>query len=162
MLVTIIGDGSWCPRTRVCGYAFEAAAPARGFHRHAGSLLGLQTNPTYPELAALVYGLERAAGRGLVERHDKVLLRSDCTGALHAVNALMHCDPKFLTLTMRLARVKHALDLTIATEHVPGHKPGSPNRWCDEAAREAMARARGKLLRAWTAQQLLFKSEVVS
>lgn len=146
---TIIADASWCPDTKVAGYAFYISSD---LGRHGGQ--GIFKDPVKgsneAEAMALVNAVYTAAKMNLVGPGCKVLLQSDSTAALGALSGtrkFIFGDEKRAQRLLR--RVGDKLGLFYEYKHVPGHTDPSyrqgryvTNRICDERAKKQMRRAR--------------------
>lgn len=103
------------------------------------------------EMAALVNGLFFACMSGIAREGDHVLLQSDCTGAIAALES----KRKELSADERNARkrffeIKKEYGVTVSFRHVKGHTNRTEARYvtnnlCDQRAKNGMRLARKRL-----------------
>lgn len=149
MWITIIADASFCPDTKVGGYAFWIASQ-RGKEGGDGTFAGNVVNHIAAEMQALLNGLHAAVKRGLVRGGDCVLLQTDCQAAIDAFEGKrLNITQEEQGLVSWLERFKEVNDLHIRTKHVKGHTRREDSRYvvnniCDRKARANMRLARGQ------------------
>lgn len=150
MRVTVIADASHCPNTGAAGYGYWAVSE-RGRRGGGGPIKDPINNSTAAEMAALVNGLFFACMSGIAQAGDHVLLQTDCTGAIGALES----KRKELSKDERLAKqrffeVKKEFGVTVSFRHVKGHTNRTEARYvtnnlCDQRAKAGMRLARKRL-----------------
>ena len=108
-------------------------------------------NSTAAEMAALVNGLFFALKSGIALAGDHVLLQTDCTGAILALES----KRKELSKDERAAKavffgLKKEYGVTVSFRHVKGHTTRTEARFvtnnlCDQRAKDGMRLARKRL-----------------
>lgn len=103
------------------------------------------------EMAAMVNGLFFACKSGIALPGDHVLLQTDCTGAIAALES----KRKELSKDERAAKatffqIKKEYGVTVSFRHVKGHTNFEEarfvtNRLCDQRAKDGMRQARKRL-----------------
>lgn len=153
MRVTVIADASHCPDTGAAGYGYWAVSE-RGRQGGGGPIKNPLGNSTAAEMAALVNGLYFALASGIAERGDHVLLQTDCTGAIAALES----KRKELSIDERAAKaqffeLKKTHGVTVSFRHVKGHTSRTEARYvtnnlCDQRAKTGMRLARKRIKEA--------------
>lgn len=113
-------------------------------------------NSTAAEMAALVNGLYFALASGIARSGDHVLLQTDCTGAILALES----KRKELSKDERSARkqfyaLKEKHGVTVSFRHVKGHTKREEARYvtnnlCDQRAKVGMRLARKRIKESTT------------
>jgi len=129
MLVTVIADASWCPRTRAGGWAAWVRAEGTKIAR-AGAFKGRAVSSNQAEEWALRNGMYIAAQ---VPGVTRLLAQSDC-----------------LNMLQRMPEIVGGLP--VEYRHVKGHTKNPAarswvNRWCDAEAKKHMRSQRKTLVR---------------
>lgn len=148
MMVTIIADASWCPMTRVGGFGCWINAGSRGSKSHQGMLNGASICAGTAEMKAIANAIHHAMFAKLVLLGDRVLIQSDCIGAIHAFTgqrSTLKPQEREVVEWFRKFTVKY--DIRVTFKHVKGHSTNTEARFvsnqiCDRKAKQEMRRAR--------------------
>lgn len=148
MKITIIADASYCHETQAGGYAFWIAC-GRGSRGGDGQFKEPVPSSGCAELMALVNALHFGTKEGLIREGDTVLMQSDCTGALHAMEGRrdIRCNIE-QSVFQYYKNLKNQFKLVVIVKHVKGHTNNrdarsTANYVCDKLARANMRKARG-------------------
>lgn len=150
MRVTVIADASHCPDTGAAGYGYWAVSE-RGRQGGGGPIRDQIDNSTAAEMAALVNGLFFACMSGIAQSGDHVLLQTDCTGAIAALESKrteLSRDER--AARKRFFEVKKEHGVTVSFRHVKGHTRRTEARYvtnnlCDQRAKTGMRLARKRI-----------------
>lgn len=148
MLVTLITDASWCPGSRVGGWASWARGNGAKMAM-SGQLRGIAHSSTEAEMMALVNGLHVTVQGFRLMAGDRVLVQSDCVPALEQL-ALDH--GAYEGVRKAWHSLVQARGLLVEYRHVRGHEGGHSarswvNEWADREAKKHMRAARPQELR---------------
>lgn len=125
MNITINTDASFCPKTKVGGYAFWITSDL-GRIKHSNIFNGVLNNPSEAEMKCIINAVYFLSKKIDIANHN-IIVNTDCTSAIKA-------------LRIRFPK--------ISFRHVKGHQKGSldkrsfVNNWCDAAAKERLRQAR--------------------
>jgi ribonuclease HI len=103
------------------------------------------------EMAALVNGLFFACLAGIAQQGDHVLLQTDCTGAIAALEGKRTARSKHERYAKkRFFEIKKEYGVTVSFRHVKGHTSRTEARYvtnniCDHRARNGLRLARKRL-----------------
>ena len=164
MNVTILADASHCPQTLAGGYAFWIASQ-RGKLAGSGPLKGRIANSTVAEMMALANAFHQSIMKGLVHPYDTVLFQTDCIAAIDAFEVTRSLTLDEKVVVEYLHNIANRADIVVKFKHVKGHtKRGNgarfaANRKCDEQARAAMRKQRGRIICENSLQLLRGKNE---
>jgi ribonuclease HI len=149
MLVTIISDASFCPDTKVAGYAGWIASQ-RGKEMVSGPMQEACFDSMDAEMKGIINSIIAAGRKSLLQKGDKLIMQCDCIAAIERLNG--YRAPKN-DREAELFRVYEGAVLKLGIEvefrHVKGHYASTDgryaaNRACDRKAKEHMRHARGR------------------
>lgn len=158
MRVTIIADASFCPETGATGYAYSVTTSCRENSNvtkrlfNSGSLQDPVQDSTVAEIAAIAIAIYGAINEGLTSSGDLILVQSDCTAALRAIQAERDWRPGTETNVLTAIHAMcHSNNFTVECRHVRGHtshegKRYHLNRKCDIAAKAQMRSRRQEFI----------------
>lgn len=134
MRATVITDASWCPDTKVGGWAAWISPDIGARVQKSGIFKQKVQNSSEAEIQAAINGCMIAYAMGA----RTILLQSDCL----AISSAMEKRPMW-----KKRQALHFPDAKIRYRHVKGHTSNSNsrsyvNRWCDAEARAHMRVAR--------------------
>ncbi len=146
MHITIISDASYCHTTHKVGFGFWIACK-RGKMAGEGILYEEVTNSNVAEMRALVTALHVAVRENLVRRYDKVMLQTDCQGAIQGLDCKRSLNRQELDTYNFYKDICDNHNLTIVFRHVKGHTNLQDARFrcnnaCDRRAHRALQKAR--------------------
>ena len=148
--VTIICDASFCPVTGAGGWAARASG-SLGKRNFAASFKSVSKSPELAEMQAIVNALHTAINAGIVCPGFKVLIQTDCKGAITKFsNPTTYTELDYTTDTNLYCSILRRFCLTVSFKHVKAHVAIKDVRtwvqdWCDENAKSHMRRMRRKL-----------------
>jgi ribonuclease HI len=164
--VTIFADASHHERSRVAGWGAWIKADGRDSITCGAAMKVAIASTNEAELCALANALAMARLRGALAQRDVVMLQSDSIAALTIIHTRINGTadrpaPGGVAVVpfkkMKLSKVQvsaiaaidkivAALDLSLVTRHVRGHRPGGGRQWVnaevDRIARKAMRERR--------------------
>lgn len=129
--VTVMADASFCPQTKVMGFAGWVKYGAEGATKEIFGSSRTVNHSFEAEVEALERTLEYVHGNIPVQ-HKTLVVQSDCIGALEHIKD--RWERRFKRKGVRYFR----------TKHVKGHTHGRPEprfklqRWLDKKAKERM------------------------
>lgn len=141
MLTTLYCDASFCPRDRVGGWAIWLRSE-EGRHIESGPVPEYCNVSNEAELAAIYAGIYRAIT--LWGRTEAILVRSDCTAALHWMEQRYEAPTEGgRRLQLLIRRLHDNRMLSLIPRWVKGHQGGDQteawlNRRVDRMARKVM------------------------
>jgi len=150
MRVTVIADASHCPDSGAAGYGYWAISE-RGRQGGGGPIQSALDGSSAAEMCALVNGLYFACESGIAAPGDHILLQTDCTSAILAL------ESKRTELTRdersakaRFYELKKKYDVRVSFRHVKGHSGKQDarsvtNHLCDQRAKVGMRLARKRI-----------------
>lgn len=147
MLVTIMCDASFCHDTKAGGFGYWIAS-GRGKKGGGGSFKIDCDNSENAETLAIVNSLYIACNEQLVQEGDRVLIQSDCTGAIRWFEGKGISANRQKVRALELFNNKvDELKLHVLFRHVKGHSKkkdarSRSNNHCDKRAYKAMCKAR--------------------
>lgn len=153
MLVTVITDASYCSETGAAGYGYWVVSE-RGRASGGGKFSYKAESSLDAEMKAIVNGIYIALREGIAQEGDRVLVQTDCQGAILFFEQVPRSKgrQKQYTSERRLvhrwfADLVYNSRLRVDFRHVKGHTsaPGSrfyANRICDQLARSSMKEMR--------------------
>lgn len=142
MLITLITDASWCPRTKIGTWAawYKASPTLHG--RSSGRIRGLVETSEYAEIYAAINGLW-----SMIRDLDpivsaQVIAQTDCVGAVNLLNGNVSVvRPDYVDLRARVVALLAKRAISAKWRHVKGHVAASAreakhhvNHWCDREA----------------------------
>ncbi len=142
MLTTLYCDASFCPHTRVGGWAVWLRSEL-GRHVESGPTPDYCRFSNHAELAAIYAGIYRAATKW--PETEAVLVRSDCTTALHWMEGRYRPrSDAGRRLVERIQKIQDGHDVRLISRWVKGHREGAGvdvwlNRRVDQMAKKVMA-----------------------
>lgn len=147
MNVTLIADASYCPDTKVGGWAFWLAC-RRMKDGRSGKFDSELVDNNDAEMQALCRGLQWGLVHDAIHNGDDLLLQTDCQAAIQAFTGhrkLVKAN-ELKTLEFFHAMVS-TFQLSVTFKHVKGHSGRSDarhvtNAICDRLARKNMRVAR--------------------
>lgn len=139
MKCTVITDASWCPKTKVGGWAAWIAGDA-GRHKAHGRLKASLPGSANAELYACLNGIYIAHSLG----YRRVLLQTDC---LQVAEQIWRKKGDLYCIWVKAFDEHSISDVYVEIRHVKGHTSGVTaatwvNNWCDKHAKREMRRAR--------------------
>lgn len=149
MNITIIADASFCPETKIGGYAFWIACQ-RGKRGGRGVFKDFCNDNTVAEMRAVANGLHEGLKANLIQEGDKILLQTDCLGAIMAFEKTRHSLSKQeLQIVTYIEKLAFDFSLKLRYKHVKGHSNNLgarfvSNNTCDAQAKSAMRQARNQ------------------
>ncbi len=150
MRVTVIADASHCQVTGAAGYGYWAISE-RGKRGGGGPIQNPIDTSGAAEMCALVNGLFFACMSGVAQRDDHVLLQTDCTGAIQALESKRtELSKDERAARKRFYELKKEFGVTVSFRHVKGHTRHVEaryvtNRLCDQRAKTGMRLARKRI-----------------
>ena len=145
---TIIADASWCPDTKVGGCACWVNAGARGSRSDQQMLKDGAVSSTSAEMKAVAIALHFAMKSGLITTGDRVLIQTDCVGAIEGFKGSRNnisAEEKSVAKWVKTFQLRYGLEIMF--KHVKGHTTNEGARYrsnviCDTKAKQEMRRAR--------------------
>ncbi|MEX0597119.1 MAG: RNase H family protein [Candidatus Paceibacterota bacterium] len=147
MNITINTDASFCPLTKVGGFAFYIICNDFKIQK-AGEFRTKPKNPTEAEAMCIGNAIATLLAQDLPKEVNYIIINTDC---LHAISLIKSYDGvykkvrKFKNRLFRVVRPQR-----IEFRHVKAHN-GTPdarswvNDWCDKEAKRYMRQARGRI-----------------
>ncbi len=147
MLITIIADASFCPDTKVAGYAYWIICK-RGKKGGDGTFKGPVESNIIAEMMALLNALQGGLTSKVVRHNDQVLLQTDCQPAIDTFKKRRRRpSTKEKELIHWLDECLRTNNIAVRFRHVKGHSGRDEGRYvanaiCDRKARRNMRKAR--------------------
>lgn len=141
-LITLFTDASWCPNTRVAGWAAWAKCNG-GTMRQSGAMKSLVESSELAEVMAAANGLHQVVRHFGPTPGTTVLVQLDCLGAMRALES----GEKWPQVVHEWERLRIGSELRLKYRHVKAHQGGKTprswvNGWADREAKAHMRVAR--------------------
>lgn len=141
LTATLYTDASHIPGSEAIGYAGWIAGSIDGkkerFPYVGGKILPFVAEPYIAEMYAIVKGVNVIKQK--FDHIDKILIRSDSTGAMNYLKGIKPVKSKLLKEVTELSKyfLTSTNDIKFVFKHVKAHTGGSDipskvNEWCDE------------------------------
>jgi len=137
--INVNADASFSENNQIAAYAFHIHS-ADFIVRQVGIIHGNPKNSTEAELTAIEYALKSLLHQPCYKGSEKVVIFSDCMGALSKVlHPRNKRDGEVHELWKKLSNRSGKPLLKHIKAHTENKDVASKiNKWCDESAREAM------------------------
>ena len=153
MIVTIVSDASFCPKSGAAGYGVWIASN-RGKKAFGNQFRHKMTSSNEAEVCAIVNAICFALKTRYLIASDTLVIDTDCRAAIQLLNRRRKSSTKREQTALEIyTSLVTKYNLTVYMKHVKAHTKSKDNRslsngYCDETAKANMRLAR-KALQGW-------------